>query len=60
MTTDRAKQIIEELDLIGWTFTEALNHFNEEGLISDHCIELREVCEADAVSCLRFLKGVKK
>lgn len=56
MTLDQGKQILSEFDRLNLEIVDGLNLLTEHGIISDHVIELRDICDSDANNCIIFLK----
>lgn len=40
----------------GMTEERAINLLCEEGIISDHCLSIADVCESDTQKAIEFLK----
>jgi len=41
-----------------WTECDILNRAQDEGIISDNCVSMADVCDADADKLTKHLKGV--
>lgn len=57
MTIDDAKAIIIEFDRLGLEMREGLNMLTENYLISDHVIDMKDICDHDAKKAIIFLQA---
>jgi len=41
-----------------WTECDILNRAQDDGIISDNCVSMADVCDVDADKLVKYLKGV--
>ncbi len=51
--------LLTQLMRLGWTETKALNALQDQGIVSDNCVTLSDICESDAIKAAEWLKGLK-
>jgi hypothetical protein len=59
MTIEQAKAILQEFDRLNLEIDAGLNLLTEHGKISDLCVTMKDIANADGARCVEFLRGYK-